>query len=303
MEVHELCAPRRGNEGEVLTVLMLHCAGFHGRVYRRIATALRDKFEGEVRVLAPDFRGHGDTAAGDESSFTWYQMARDLVEIVKSENVEGKAVVLGHSLGAVVGLIAEIENPGIFRGVWCFEPVLFADVNGLKYSQFFSVKARGRKSTFASHQEAFENFRTKRPTKLLDTQCLRDYVWDGFRARGNGGVELKCAPEVEARTYLAGFETFKRGINEELKDITCPVVLACGSNVGAENVVSQNADLFAGKFRRGRLERYGDLGHFGPFEQPEFVAERLLTFIREDVAGGPSLPRYMHWNLSWRSKL
>ena len=65
-------------------------------------------------------------------------MADDLVAEVESRKLVGRCVVLGHSLGAVVCLIAEIQNPGLFRGLWCFEPVLFASLAGLKYSEFFS---------------------------------------------------------------------------------------------------------------------------------------------------------------------
>ena len=47
--------------------LMLHCAGFHGVAYRRIATELSDRLGGRCRVLAPDFRGHGDTPRGPKA--------------------------------------------------------------------------------------------------------------------------------------------------------------------------------------------------------------------------------------------
>ena len=48
-------------------LLMLHCAGFHGVAYRRIATELSDRLGGRCRVLAPDFRGHGDTPRGPKA--------------------------------------------------------------------------------------------------------------------------------------------------------------------------------------------------------------------------------------------
>lgn len=63
-------------------------------------------------------------------------MAEDLTALVRSEGLEGKTVAVGHSLGAVVAVIAEIENPGLFKGLWCFEPVLFSEGElGLLYSQ------------------------------------------------------------------------------------------------------------------------------------------------------------------------
>ena len=229
-------------------------------------------------------------------------MARDLVEVLKARNLEGKAIAVGHSLGAVVAMIAEIENPGIFRGLWCFEPVLFPDLEkGRKYSYFFASKAKGRRSDFASYAEAVEKFGQKIPTGLFHRECLRDYVEGGFRKRaGSGGVELKCSPKMESRTYMAGYETFRKGFNSRIGELGCPVVLACGSNVGDHNEVSRGSDAFVGDLRRGRLERYVNLGHFGPFEDPDLVARRILTFIEEDVdeAKASGLPKYMTWNLS-----
>ena len=66
--------------------------------------------------------------------------------------------------------------------------------------------------------QALTNFSRKLPMKRFDQQCLRDYVMDGFRDTGNG-IELKCAPESEAHTYMAGYETYHRNINNQLKEI------------------------------------------------------------------------------------
>ena len=231
-------------------------------------------------------------------------MADDLVAEVESRKLVGRCVVLGHSLGAVVCLIAEIQNPGLFRGLWCFEPVLFASLAGLKSSEFFAEKAKARRSRFQSYGDALENFGGKVPMNAFDGGCLADYVRGGFReSRDGGGVELKCEPQTESWTYLAGIQTYHRGINDKLKEVTCPVVLSCGSNVGRENEVSRSADIFWGRFRLGRLERYGDLGHFGPFQRPDLVATRLLAFLRCDVEGAAGLPSYLHWNLGRQSKL
>ncbi len=118
--------------------------------------------------------------------------------------------------------------------------------------QFFAAKAKARKSLFKSHNEvrllppslpwpktvlasaaeltnassfsfassqAIKNFSKKFPMNRFDPECLRDYIVHGFRGTERG-VELKCHPESEAHTYLAGYETYRRGINEQLKQIT-----------------------------------------------------------------------------------
>ena len=72
-----------------------------------------------------------------------------------------------------------------------------------------------------------------------------------------------------------------------------PVVLACGTNIGKESVVSQGSDAFVGRFSQGRLERYGNLGHFGPFEQPEFISGRIVFFIQSQINRKVTVPRYL----------
>ena len=70
----------------------------------------------------------------------------------------------------------------------------------------------------ATPPQALNNFSRKQPMKRFDQQCLRDYVMDGFRDTGHG-IELKCAPESESHTYMAGYETYERNINNQLKEI------------------------------------------------------------------------------------
>jgi pimeloyl-ACP methyl ester carboxylesterase len=333
MAVHTL-VEADAEDKDVQTLIFLHCAGFHGKSFKKLARLMSSAFgEKKLQVLAPDLRAHGDTAVGGETSFTWYQMADELLELVRARNLVGKAIAVGHSLGAVVSMIAEIKNPGTFRGLWCFEPVLFTEKKlGQYYSKFFASKARQRRSKFESFEEvckciaslsrhceyasfvcdtytclpffylskytlaqALNNFSRKQPMKRFDQQCLRDYVMDGFRDTGKNGIELKCAPESESHTYMAGYETYKRNINNQLKEIKCPLVLACGTNVGKESVVSQGSDAFAGEFPQGRLERYGNLGHFGPFEKPEFICGRILFFIQTQLNSNTAVPRYLSY--------
>ena len=49
------------------TVFMLHCAGFHGKSFGKVARILNDSCEKRLRVLAPDLRAHGDTSVGTDT--------------------------------------------------------------------------------------------------------------------------------------------------------------------------------------------------------------------------------------------
>ena len=70
-------------------------------------------------------------------------MADELTAWIRSHHLEGKIIAVGHSLGAVVSMIAEINSPGLFRGLWCFEPVLFTEkALGQYYSDVSSISWR-----------------------------------------------------------------------------------------------------------------------------------------------------------------
>lgn len=73
-------------------------------------------------------------------------------------------------------------------------------------------------SVLAVLAQALSNFSRKRPMKDFDHQCLRDYVFSGFRV-SEDGVELKCHPQSEAHTYMAGYETYEKNINEQIRQI------------------------------------------------------------------------------------
>ena len=72
-----------------------------------------------------------------------------------------------------------------------------------------------------------------------------------------------------------------------------PIVLACGTNIGKENGVSRGSDHYLGEFLTGRLERYGHLSHFGPYEAPELIAERIRLFLVDQLGQGIKMPRYL----------
>lgn len=85
-----------GGEGEPL-LLLLHGLGATGDVWAKWQPMLTDRWPG--RWLAPDLPGHGGSAPLPEYTFDALAAAvRPLVE------PGGRTIVLGHSLGGVVGL-------------------------------------------------------------------------------------------------------------------------------------------------------------------------------------------------------
>jgi pimeloyl-ACP methyl ester carboxylesterase len=93
-------------------------------------------------------------------------------------------------------------------------------------------------------------------------------------------LELKCAPEIEARTYSMGPN---HGAYTRLGEVEAEVLVVVG-----ETSNSIDATLGAGiaeRLPRGRLEVLAGLGHFGPQQDPDACAASILRF----AAGGATV--------------
>jgi pimeloyl-ACP methyl ester carboxylesterase len=86
---------QRGGSGDAV-VLLLHGLGATGDVWHGVHEQLAD---GPCRWITPDLPGHGGSAELDR--YTYGHMAAELAPLLDDEE---QVVILGHSLGGVLGL-------------------------------------------------------------------------------------------------------------------------------------------------------------------------------------------------------
>lgn len=260
LAVHEL-----GGAGP--PVVLVHAAGFHGRVWAPVADGLASEF----RCIAPDLRGHGDSALSGEDELDWRGFAIDVLATVDRLGLE-RPYAVGHSSGATALLLAEQARPGTFRALFCFEPVLVpADPPlGRDPDSWLAQRARARRATFTSREEALAHYAARPPLADIDARALRAYVEHGLEEAADATVRLKCRPEVEGRTYEMATAHDAYG---QLASVACPVTLARGENSDAAGA-RQFAHL-AGRLPHARTEAHHGLGHLGPLEQPAAVARSI----------------------------
>lgn len=265
-----------GGDGELL--LFAHATGFHGQVWRPIAAELADAFH----AYTFDERGHGDTPPSPDGQ-SWLGFARDALAVVDAmrtdadgdDDVDGRPFAVGHSAGGAALLLAELERPGTFRSIWCFEPILPpSPPPGTTFpsnANPLAGGARRRREVFPSKDAAYDNYAGKPPFSALAPAALRAYVDHGFTDLDDGTVRLKCRGEVEAQTYEMATH---HGAGERLAEITCPVTFASGGRTdtpfGDTLLRRLAADL-----PDGRVEVFEDLGHFGPLQDPVTIAASI----------------------------
>ncbi|MGV9839631.1 alpha/beta fold hydrolase [Nocardia niigatensis] len=98
-------------------VLALHGLTGHGRRWQ----ALADEHLPDVRIIAPDLRGHGRSPGVPPWDFE--TLVDDLAELLERETSE-PVVVLGHSFGAAIAVHLAHRRPGLVRGLALLDPAI-----------------------------------------------------------------------------------------------------------------------------------------------------------------------------------
>jgi pimeloyl-ACP methyl ester carboxylesterase len=262
--VHDL-----GGTGRPL--LMCHATGFHGRVWQPVADRMPDR-----HCIAPDLRGHGDTALPDGVAIDWQGFGDDVLAVVDALGLTD-VLAVGHSKGGAALLLAEQARPGTFAALYLYEPVVVPSAPGdlppdLGGPNALADGALRRRASFDSFDAAYENFAAKPPLGVFHPAALRAYVDHGFRPEAGGGVTLKCRPEVESQVYRGGAS---HGAFAHLGEVRCPVTVARGRSMPDVPDPARFADAVAEGLPHGRLEEHPDLGHFGPLEDPDAIATAI----------------------------
>jgi len=259
--IHDL-----GGEGAE-TLIICHATGFLGMAYRAFAREVADHF----RVIALDFRAHGDSAApDDDDDFRWGGMADDLEAVIN--HLDAPALHgFGHSMGGAALLEVERRHAGTFSSALVFEPIVppapFSDTGESPLSR----AARGRLRSFPSRAEALQRYAARPPLALFRADVLNDYVTHGFEDTENG-VELKCRPENEARTFtMAG--RIHLGL---MSEIELPVVVGVS---GDGELPALLAEAVADALPNGTLRSFPTMTHFGPLQDPVTVGLAMVETL------------------------
>lgn len=251
-------------------LLLVHATGFCAAAYRPMFAVLGERFD----VWALDVRSHGDSTDSADLSVSWRGTAQDVTAAVTAID-RGPVLGLGHSMGGASLIGAELDQPGTLAALYAYEPIVFPrswlqdpGPNPLAES------ARRRRPVFASRSEAIHRYASRPPLGRFRADALHDYVDGGFEELADGSVTLKCKPAQEAAT----FDAPDKITIEELSAVTVPTRIARGGR-DLSGPPAQVAEPVSQALPRGELVTLAHLTHFGPFEDPDTVAEDARSFL------------------------
>ncbi len=270
LAVHEWAA-----DGGGVPLVFAHATGFHGRVFDAIIEAFPAH-----PAYAIDLRGHGQSRAVPIDD--WRLVARDVADFMEQVGLSG-AVGIGHSMGAHTLLQVAADHPDAFAKLVLFDPVILAPEFYAPGEPLYSADnphpAIRRKRDFASPEAMIERFQTRDPYNLFDPRVFADYCRYGLTQAASGeGLELACAPEVEASVYASSRSN--GAVLEAARRVDIPVLVVRAQMTNLNDFKSSPTwpDLAAHLPQGTDLYR-PDMTHFHPFQNPDDAARIIGGWI------------------------
>jgi pimeloyl-ACP methyl ester carboxylesterase len=188
-------------------VLLLPANGFPPETY---LPALEPLLARHRIVSLPPRAMWDDAGPVPSAPGSWLTLADDLLEGMRRHAL-ATALVIGHSFGAVSGLLAAVREPARFSALALLDPTIFppslmAELAeqqraGQAASRSLVQRALTRRDRFASEAEAFAYWREKRLLSDWNDAALWRYTRALLRPSAEGGFTLSWRRDWEAHYY------------------------------------------------------------------------------------------------------
>nr|WP_079418950.1 alpha/beta hydrolase [Thiomonas intermedia] len=258
-----------------------HANGFPAPVYRKLFQALDPAF----RVRAVPLYGHDIRYPVRDG---WKPLAQQLIDFIKHDCRGEPAVLVGHSLGDYLSLMAAHAHPELTRQVilldspvvagWRARLLWLSKRTGLGERFSPAAAAKRRRTQWPDLEAVRAHFASKAAFRQWDPDMLGDYSAFGTSADAQGRA-LAFQREIEYRIY----KTLPHQLGAlARRPFPVPVSFIGGRSSREIRMAGLGATA---RLARNRLQ-WIDGSHLFPFESPRETA-RLIEQAYEGVATGP----------------
>jgi pimeloyl-ACP methyl ester carboxylesterase len=256
---------REGGAGAV--IVCIHSNASTSSQWR----GLIDLLSANYHVVAPDSYGSGKTPDWHSDRIISLSDEVALIEPLLTDD-NGPVVLVGHSYGAAVALIAALAHPERVRALALYEPTLFSlvDAEGPPPNDADGIRNTVRQGSIA-----------------LDNGDL-DAAAEGFIDYWMGAGSWAGMPESRRPPIAASVKNMRRWAHAlmteptplaEFRRLDMPVLYMVGgrSTASAHGV----ARVLLPALPRARLLTFDKLGHMGPITHPDVVNAAIEQFLKE----------------------
>jgi 3-oxoadipate enol-lactonase len=241
------------------TILFSHGLLWSGFLFHKQV----DYFKSKYRIITYDHRGQGKsevTASGYDME-TLYSDAAALIEQLKL----GPVHFAGLSMGGFVGLRLAARRPDLVRSLILMETSAQPEPHTLKYTFLNTiVKLFGVAVVTGPVMEI-----------MFGETFLRDANRSAER------IQFENELKKNSKTIVRAVEGVisRKGVEQELKNITCPVLIMVGNEDKA--TVPAKAEYMLQHIPDSKLVYIKDAGHSSCIEEPEQVNQAIDAFLKK----------------------
>ena len=201
-------------------IVLVHGGSAHAHWWAHLAPMLAERYH----PVALDLSGHGDSGHRDEYSFE--QWAEELMSICTACGIDNPPVLVGHSMGGLVSIVAAALHGASLRGVIIVDsPVLRPEPeqeSTLSGSTFRKLKV------YPDLDTALDRFRLI-PPQPKSNEFIHDYIARNSLREVEGGWSWKFDPNIRVERaaineFLAGIETRVALFRGDLSELVTPDV-------------------------------------------------------------------------------
>ena len=260
------------------TLILVHGALDHARSWDWTARALARDFH----VVAPDLRGHGDSAWSTEGTYLMADFVYDLAQLVEQVGRD-KVVLVGHSLGGSIALryaglfpervdrLVAIEGLGLSPERLKDKAAHPAPDRWREWIEQRRASARKQPRHYPTLEAAVARMR-ERNDHLSGEQALHLTV-HGVNQNEDGSYDWKFDPYLRQTPPQ---DMVGDDLPQFWSRVHCPVLLCLGLDSWASNPVN---DGRAAHFRDARLVEFGEAGHWLHHDQFDVFLAELRAFL------------------------
>lgn len=228
----------------------------------------------------------------------WRSLTQQIIDSVKNtceKHGVSQVIGIGHSLGAMCTLQALYRAPKYFaQAVLMDPPWIYGKVSLLWHLAKTADKlpfmnhrlidklspagvSKYRRDVWDSRAEAYEKMRHKGFFKNFDERSFQGYIDHGLHVRADGKVTLAIPKDNEVAVFRTNPSWYWLAPNRAPKS---PVTLI----IGEDSLFLKRRFPQQVKSRLGIPYQTHAGGHMFPLEQPESVAQQVLTVIKQQLS-------------------
>ena len=253
----------------------IHANSFPAGTYRIFFEALRVHYE--VRALP--LHAHDSRFPIRDG---WRELAGEVMHDLDSRP-EHPVILVGHSMGGILALMAAKARPDLVRGVVLLDAPVVTGWRAalLRFGKYYNLMgivspakvSANRRKVWPDSEAAYQHFASKPLFQRWAYGVLRDYMEWGLVPHTDG-VTLRFTREAESAVY----RTLPHHIG---KIVRAPFPVPVGFIGGIDSDECRRAGLAATRRLAGSHFRFIAGGHLFPMESPGLAAASVHELIRD----------------------